>query len=253
MRTTICALIATVFGAVCVAAADEPFKIRKPIEIFKIESPKVVVEPAKDYDPDVPTGAVPFAGTKYTQSIFILLANGRDNTRIDPFPIKNMEDKRWHQPGGLLGVKGWKVEKFKYLPQGTEVKTWIGKIEVENSIPNGLRKPDGTPDHFRQLNDGLQRQYPDGTRFDEVLRNADTGKVFEHRVRSKEEGKWRSVVHFKDEDARPAGYAGLKVTCSSCHKEAGTGKYADGLVPGGDTVLSDPLPWHLWTRTPPDK
>lgn len=246
-------LIVTLLAATCgvICAADQSFVIVN--NGFYIRPPVALEDPKKEelYVPDVPEGAVKFDGTKYTQSIFILVANGRDNTRIDPFPIKNMEDKRWHQPGGMLGVKGWRVEKFRYLPPNAKAKTWIGMIEVENSIKTGRQKPDGTPEHYKQHNQGLQREYPVGTRFDEVLRNADSGKVFEHRVRfKKEDGKWSSTVDYKDEDARPVGYNGLKVSCSSCHLEAGTGKYADGLVPGGDTVLSDPLPWSLWSQSP---
>lgn len=247
MRSALCAIAAALLaGFVC--AADQPFVIRQSFFI------KPAVEPAPkthpDYEPDIPEGAVKFNGTKYTQSIAVV--NDRDSIRV--FPIKDTPDKRWHQPGGLLDVKGWKAEKFRYLPAGTKVKEFIANIEVENSIPNGLRKPDGTPDHYRQHNRGLARQYPAGTRFDEVLRNSDTGKVFEHRSRTKQDnGKWQSIVEFKDEEARPAGYTGLKVTCSSCHLEAGTGKYDAGLVPGGDTVFSDPLPWHLWGQQSPDK
>jgi cytochrome c len=69
--------------------------------------------------------------------------------------------------------------------------------------------------------------------------------MFEHRVRSKDSGRWYSRIEYVDEAARPDGYTGLKVSCASCHSEAGTGKYNDGLVPGGDTVLSDPLDWSL--------
>lgn len=205
------------------------------------QAPPIPVE-FQVYDPDLPPGSVRFESAKWTQSISVLNSGGYDHDIIKPASVKAMEDTRWHQPGGMHGLKGWKSERYKYLPPGKSVRHWIGNIEVENSIPNGLRKPDGTPDHYRQNNRGILRAYPDGTRFDELLMNTD-GRIFEHRVREKVDGKWLSTVYFKDEEARPTGYNGLKVTCSSCHAEAGTGKYNDGLVPGGDTVLSDPLDW----------
>lgn len=140
-----------------------------------------------------------YESAKHTQSISVL--NERD--RIEAVPIADLSDRRWHQPGGMEGITGYTSERFRFIPEGQRVRTWIGNIEVENSIRNGRLKLDGSPDHFRQFNRGLKREYPDGTRFDEVLRNADTGLVFEHRVRLKRGGKWLSEVIHKDVAARP--------------------------------------------------
>lgn len=183
------------------------------------------------YVPDQPAGAVKYRGANYTQSIFVL--NDRDTILM--VPITDLPDTRWHQPGGMEGITGYRTEKYKYVPEDRAVRKWVGNIFVKNSFG-----------HF-QPNRGLQRAYPDGTRFDEVFYNSKSGEVFEHRVREKVSGKWKSEVRFRDETEYPTGYTGLKVTCSSCHAEAGTGGYAVGLVPGGDTILSDPLPWELWT------
>lgn len=188
---------------------------------------------ADQYQPDPPGER--YDGARYTQSIFVL--DERDTIR--PVPIRDLPDRRWHQPGGLEGVKGYTSEKFRFVPEGAKVRTWIGNIGVLNSRG------------FIQQNRGLLREYPDGARFDEVLRN-ESGTVFEHRVRVKREGRWLSEVIHRDEAARPKGYTGLKQSCSSCHREAGTGGYAVGLVPGGDTVLSDPLPWKLWFKDSPE-
>ena len=68
------------------------------------------------------------------------------------------------------------------------------------------------------------------------------GKPFEIRQREKKNGRWDSSILFRDKAARPPGYTGLKLACSTCHDEAGTGGYGVGLVPGGDGVLSDPFP-----------
>lgn len=167
-----------------------------------------------------------FTGTTVTQSISIL--NDRDRiVQVD----RSLLEKKWQVPGGMEGLTGWKVEKRKHLP--ADPAQWIGNISVKNSLG------------YYQQNRGLLRSYADGTRFDEVLTNAESGKVFEHRVAIKEKGSWRRYVESSDANERPAGYVGLKVTCASCHSQAGTGEYGIGLVPGGDTVMSDPLPWEL--------
>lgn len=186
----------------------------------------------KKYDPGLPKEAVKYERARLTQSIVV--RNERD--AIDAVPIVNLEAK-WHQPGGLEGIKGWTAVKYRTLPEGARVKTWIGNIQVLNSFG------------YYQPNRGLQRAYPDGTRFDEILSNA-KGVVFEHRVREKKNKAWDAYTLYENANARPTGYKGLKLACASCHDEAGSGKYGLGLVPGGDTVLSDPLPWGIWTNRP---
>ncbi len=192
--------------------------------------------PGAGYVPALPAGAEQYTPAKYTQSISVL----NDNDDIRPSPVAALSDARWHGPGGLVGIDGWRKESYKYVPANRRTRHWIGNIGVRNSFG------------FVQQNRGIQREYPTGTRFDEVLINAETDSVFEHRVREKWADGWRSTVHFTDETARPVRYTGLKVSCSSCHAEAGTGKYAEGLVPGGDTVLSDPLEWTVWTSASPE-
>lgn len=187
---------------------------------------------AKAKVPVVPKESKPYKGAKYTQSISIL--DNRDMIR--PFLIRRMLDRRWHQPGGLEGLKGWRSDKFRLVPKGGRLWIWIGNIGVENSFG------------YIQQNRGILRQYPDGTRFDELLVNTEVEpeQVFEHRVREKHDGKWHSDILYRNPKARPEGYIPVSLNkCASCHDEAGTGKYADGLVPGGDGVLSDPLDWSL--------
>lgn len=119
------------------------------------------------------------------------------------------------------------------------MQAWVGLTPVKNSYG-----------HY-QSERALHRRYPDGTRFDEVLVNTETDEVFEHRIREKHDGKWLSDIIFRNPKARPEGYEPVSLSqCAGCHNEAGTGKYADGLVPGGDGVLSDPLPWHLISMDP---
>jgi hypothetical protein len=125
----------------------------------------------------------------------------------------------------MEGIKGWKSDLYRYVPY--EPDHWIGDISVLNSFNNF------------QKNRGHLRSYPDGTEFHDVLSKDDV--VFEHRIREKVNGKWESYVAYKNVDARPEGYTGLTQSCASCHEKAGTGGYAVGLVPGGDTVLSDPF------------
>lgn len=188
--------------------------------IYDLET-QLIFKGSKKYEPE----------TK-TQSISVL--DNRDNIQI--VSIKTLE-KKWHQSGGMEGIDGWTSEKYRYLPEPP--KTFIGDISVSFQ--------DQGKTHF-QFNRGIKRVYADGTRFDDILKNKETNQVFEHRVREKKDGKWTSRVLYSDEKARPKGYTGLTVTCASCHNEAGTGKYNGGLVPGGDTVLSDPLNWQLISR-----
>lgn len=215
------------------------------------QAPEVMVSlgqaPTALYMPTLPTGAQrynPFP--RYTQSIFILNADGK---RMDTVERVRVTGPKWCNPGGLgvaaVKVGSWRSEKYKLVPtsadsgSGSSVKYWIERVPVKNSA--------GVTQHHI----ALRRSYPDGTRFDEVLRNTETGAVFEHRIRRKVDGKWKSSVVFTSADSRPAGYTGLNgESCASCHEQTGTGKYAQGLVPGGDTVISDPMDFTQFKRYP---
>ncbi len=216
------------------ARLPDPIKIDLqvvPELTLPIKEDEVKEEVAKSYEPEFPPGAEPYLSTSRTQEIAV--TNGRD--RITPVAIV---DAKWKISGGLEGVKGWTSQKLRYLPPNSKVTYWVGDINVLNSFG------------YTQANRGIRRSYPDGTEFHDVLRNAE-GVVFEHRKRTKADGKWTAQVVYRDAEARPPGYVGLKVSCASCHDEAGTGKYGVGLVPGGDTIISDPLDWsaaggRLW-------
>lgn len=218
--------------ALATAASADPL----PPPVVEVLPSEFLPPPVVVYDPGIPEKSKKYESARYTQSISVL--NDRDH--IEVVSIAKLPDKRWHQPGGLDGIRGWKSERYKYVPEGSRVKSWVGNISVKNGLG------------YFQENRGILRKYPDGTRFDELLINESTERVFEHRVRTKVDGKWKSVVAFKDENEFPKGYTGLKVSCTSCHGEAGTGGYAVGLVPGGDTVLSDPLEWTIWFKNSPE-
>lgn len=177
-----------------------------------------------------PKGMEFYYGTLWTQEIAV--TNGFD--RITPVRRSGQKVK-WQFSGGLAEVQTseWVSEKYKLIPGA--VLTWVDNIAVKNSFG-----------HY-QYNRGIVRSYPDGTRFDDVLSNK-KGVVFEHRSLQKVKGEWQSKVLYTDKDARPKGYNGLKQSCQSCHSEAGSGGYAEGLVPGGDHVLSDPLDWTILQR-----
>lgn len=192
--------------------------------------------PPGGYTPDLPAGAVRYESEKYTQAISKLY----DTPRVRKVPVRELE-ARWHQSGGMHRVSGARSEKFRTLPPGKRVDYRLALLEIENGIP----KPGGG--NYRQKEYAVQRSYPVGTRFDDVLYNRH-GQVFEHRVREKTWKGWKSRVAFSDQLRRPPGYAGLKQSCASCHDEAGSGGYAKGLVPGGDTVLSDPMDWSVARR-----
>ena len=180
--------------------------VMPPLATFTVDGPEV-------YD-----------SAEHTQSIFVL--DGQDTIR------KVAIDEEWTSSGGMEKIDKslWRSEKFREVPG--KVRYWIADIAVDNGR------------NF-QNNRGIKREYPIGTKFHDVLTNH-LGVRFEHRVREKlEGGKWRSRVIYTNEKARPKGYTGLAQSCASCHDQAGTGKYGSGLVPGGDTVLSDPLDWSI--------
>lgn len=174
-----------------------------------------------------PEGATRYVSETFTQSIVVL----NDADSIRRVRIRDLRDKRWHTSGGMEGLS-FRSEKYRTIPVGEKVRVGIANISVKNSLGSF------------QNNRGVVRTYPIGTRFDDLLFN-DEGDLFEHRTREKTEKGWRSFAPYRNEEARPKGYTGLKVSCASCHEEAGSGEYGEGLVPGGDTVLSDPMEWSL--------
>jgi hypothetical protein len=183
----------------------------------------------------VPPGAVEYRSAVYTQSIFKLAPsfNAEGVPTVRPVLIRDIATK-WHQSGGTEGVSGVASRKFRTLPPGKSVVHSVRLVPVGNDP----RNPASTQDEY-----AITRVYPDGTRFDDVL--SGPAGVFEHRVRVKENGVWKSSVLVAKPANRPAGYVPLRQSCDSCHGDAGSGGYGVGLVPGGDGVLSDPLDWSL--------
>ncbi len=166
-------------------------------------------------------GMIPYKRAKFTQSIVV--ENDRD--KISKVSRNNLESK-WHQSGGMLGLD---FQSDVYLnPIAATPDIWVGNIGVLNS------------DGFIQQNRGYKLLFHNDSKFMDVLSH--NGKVFELRQREKTNGKWASSILFESAKHRPRGYVGLTVSCNSCHNQAGTGGYGSGLVPGGDGVLSYPIP-----------
>lgn len=207
--------------------APEPPPVNKP-------RPKVGEDPGdgQPFDSDFfvkrfPAGMERFEPARSTQRLFRIDWGGSPRDMIEPFSI-NLLPKKWHTSGGMEGITGVDSDKYRLLPRPP-------KVEVGSTMVSSTAGP--------QKQRALKRIYADGTRFDDVL--SYHGKVFEHRMREKKDGKWSSKVIFTDKTNRPPGYTGLKMSCAECHDQAGTGAYNTGLIPGGDTVISDPLPWNL--------
>lgn len=177
-----------------------------------------------------PKGLVTYEPTSWTQAIFTL--NGAPAIeRVHRSRLSPSRDVQsaWQAgiPGGMDGISDFRSTLYRHVP--TE-RTFQVRLPVVNQFG------------FTQYELGWSRAYPNGTLFVDVLDNTTTGKVFEARAREKAGGQWFSYVFFRRRDHQPAGYRGLKQTCVSCHELAGTGGYAVGLIPGGDTVISDPFP-----------
>lgn len=180
--------------------------------------------PAGPWAPNVEwfVGLEKYAPAKNTQSLSRIGSFSYRDSRIAVASRTQLKAK-WQVPGGMEGITGWRSDLYRFVPSR---KQWVGMIAVFN----------GSNDQFEQ---GHKREYADGTQFHDVLSHR--GRVFEHRIAEKRDGRWERFVAFKDASARPVGYHGLQQSCASCHSEAGTGGYGTGLVPGGDSVISDPL------------
>ena len=165
-----------------------------------------------------PSEMKPYKRSEFTQNIFT--TNGFTVHHIEPVRRSNLE-RKWQVSGGMADVKEFRSDLYRYFPEYPS--TWVDNIPVWNGS------------NF-QNNRGWKIEWPDGSKFMDVLSNK--GEVFEIRQRKKESGKWNSLVLFEDPKARPIGYTGLSVSCASCHSQAGTGSYGAGLVPGGDGVIS---------------
>lgn len=170
-----------------------------------------------------------------TQSIFQLVHGNNVTTReiraTGREQVKGATPDRWTVPGGMIGVHGWRSDLYKELP--TPPLTRQALLPVVNSFGN------------IQHELGWTRTYADGSVFADVLSN-DNGKVFEVRVAEKRDGQWDRYVAYSDAMARPAGYVSLRTKdCRGCHEDAkeppGSGPYGEGLIPGADTIVSDPF------------
>jgi hypothetical protein len=187
---------------------------------------------SRDYVANLPPDSKKYEPGVMTQRLAQISSNGGPFVpRTDPVKITSMTNTDWHQSGGMHGIKGVTTSKYK----NKDAVSQYAAVQVLNDLG------------YYQAEMGIVRSYPDGTRFDDVLEY--DGKVFEHRVRRKEDGKWTNAIVYRDPASYPPGYTGLKKTCAECHDKPGTGAYgADGLVPGGDTVFSDPLDWSVVPR-----
>jgi hypothetical protein len=187
---------------------------------------------------------------KLTQSIFKWTGNPLGQIRG---VSRSMTEEKYQVPGGLVGVKGWRSELYRYTPKPS--REWIDFTSVVNGIRlfdpketmpksqyESLYKDHPTKGFSKQSEVAHMREYPDGSEFDDVLINTETGKVFEHRVAQKHDGQWERFVAYRDRSQMPSGYVPPKSKdCVTCHLEAGSGRYGKGMVPGGDTILSDPF------------
>ena len=173
-----------------------------------------------------PVGLTLYQRAKYTQILDRVGSFSYANSRIQIVERTQLED-RWQVPGGMAGLNGWRNQFFKVLPRAP--RTYKGFVPVFN----------GSND---QLEQGWRQEYQDGTMFFDLLINSRTGKAFELRKAEKHDGEWRRGVVFRDVEQRPEGYAGLTVTCVSCHSQALSGNYSGPLVSGDDTVFSHKHP-----------
>lgn len=130
--------------------------------------------------------------------------------------------QKWIVPGGMEGVEGWANVLLRDKDNASQ--TWVGHADPS----------DGTSEmvHHRSYRKAL---------FADVLFNG-KGEVFEVRLAVKKDGKWTREEEWRDAKRAPSGAKRLATSeCVACHNQAGTGAYDSAYVPGGDTVLSEPL------------
>ena len=169
-----------------------------------------------------PAGMVRYQTATKTQSIFVDGTGGIDRDVVRPIRRGTLE-RKYVVPGGLVDAEGWRSDLYRFLP--AEPVAWKGNISVLNSSG------------YMQNNRGWRRTYVDGSFFCDAL--SVNGKVFEVRYRTKENGRWVSDIAWRDRSTRPAGFVPVRTKdCQSCHREAGSGIYGAGLVPGSDNVFS---------------
>lgn len=162
-------------------------------------------------------GMEPYTSSRMTQTTF-----RRWQGYIAPSPRGSLENK-WQVPGHLDGIDGW--SSTLYRTRGTKASVFLVRQDPSDGSSAVT----------------WDRSYPDGMEFVDILRNAD-GKMFEARVATKKNGEWERYVAFRDPDARPHGYTKpTSKQCIECHGKAGRSEYGGAAIPGGDTVLSDPM------------
>ena len=134
---------------------------------------------------------------------------------------RNVLDRKWRVPGGCENVGDFQSRLFR--GKGNTVRNWTDHATEE------------------ELSEIIhQRSYGDGAKFVEVLSHG--GKVFSIRLAEKESGKWDRRTIYRNSDADPPGFVAIKNSeCASCHALAGSGEYGGPRIPGGDTVLSEPI------------
>lgn len=128
--------------------------------------------------------------------------NGRTkiNTVTD---IHDHEDITLTMSGGMVGVRGWTSWKRLDVPDGKRIRVWQEEAEVRAFAPVPR----------------WRWEFPEGTVAWDALYHQ--GKPFEIRKATKRGTGWKSEVAFKDADAAPAGYVGVRQSCASCHDTTG--------------------------------
>lgn len=132
--------------------------------------------------------------------------------------------EKWLSPGGLEGVRGWRNVLLR-SPEN-RARYWLGPARPQEWLSEIIH----------------QRHYADGALFADVLIGKDD-QIFEVRTAEKREGQWRRRVAYRNEEFFPVGYRPVALSkCAECHDQAGTGGYGVAMIPGGDGILSEPIP-----------
>lgn len=160
--------------------------------------------------------------TPYNAATMTQTTNRRVTGMLFP-SLRSALELKWRVPGHMEGVRDWSSKLYK---SDHQPKVFLARQEPFDSV--------AAVTWFRE--------YPDGTKFMDVLRNGG-GNVFEVRAAEKVAGKWDRGIIYRDIDARPESYEPpTRKQCAGCHQLAGVAVYGGAAVPGGDEVISDPYP-----------
>lgn len=161
---------------------------------------------------------------RYMPAVRTQFSQRRVVGNLGSVPRSRLELK-WNHPGGTAHLQVDGITSALYRSRNTRAVVFLKRQNPQD----------------RASVVTWDRTYKDGQVFADVLRYR--GRIFEARAAVKRSGEWDRFVAYFDIEARPPGYQRLTSSqCAECHSQAGLAEYQGAAIPGGDGILSDPIP-----------